>query len=418
LYRYAGSAVLQNAGLVKKQSPNPNNPVSAGIEGVACTNSGEWLVADGTLSMQNSTYTQTDGQLTVYGTLSCNNTLQIAGGMVRGLGTINASVNNTGGIVHPGDETRRGALTIWNGNYSQGADAELRLTITGLQPNEFDRLVVARASGSGADVGRVFLDGKLKAIFESYVPAENDAFNILSYRLRDGQFAELEVEGLACGVAELEYLANAARLRVVQTGNREEPGVGFTAGPANGSRVCSLPVVFRWRGCDNDTPVENLQYRYRVDGGAWSAWSSQKRRFRWKALADGVHVFEVQARDASGNRVADCAARVCAGHDAACAAECARRERCRLHRCYHSLGDGRACDGAGAVSGGRRERLDRDAAQSHFGACARGAPDRVAGGDRLRVSGGVRGCVRALVGLPDSGLQHGARHDAADRERD
>jgi hypothetical protein len=29
LYRYSGSAVLQNAGLVKKQSPNPNNPVSA-----------------------------------------------------------------------------------------------------------------------------------------------------------------------------------------------------------------------------------------------------------------------------------------------------------------------------------------------------------------------------------------------------
>jgi hypothetical protein len=300
VYRYSGSAVLQNAGLVKKQSPNPNNPVSAGIEGVACTNSGEWLVADGTLSMQNSTYTQTDGQLTVYGTLSCNNTLQIAGGMVRGLGTINASVNNTGGIVHPGDETRRGALTIWNGNYSQGADAELRLTITGLQPNEYDRLVVARASGSGADVGRVFLDGKLKAIFESYVPAENDAFNILSYRLRDGQFAELEVEGLACGVAELEYLANAARLRVVQTGNREEPGVGFVAGPANGSRVCSLPVVFRWRGCDNDTPVENLQYRYRVDGGAWSAWSSETE-ISLESLADGVHVFEVQARDASGN---------------------------------------------------------------------------------------------------------------------
>jgi uncharacterized membrane protein YgcG len=250
--------------------------------------------------MQNSTYTQTDGQLTVYGTLSCNNTLQIAGGMVRGLGTINASVNNTGGIVHPGDETRRGALTIWNGNYSQGADAELRLTITGLQPNEYDRLVVARASGSGADVGRVFLDGKLKAIFESYVPAENDAFNILSYRLRDGQFAELEVEGLACGVAELEYLANAARLRVVQIGNREEPGVGFVAGPANGSRVCSLPVVFRWRGCDNDTPVENLQYRYRVDGGAWSAWSSETE-ISLESLADGAHVFEVQARDASGN---------------------------------------------------------------------------------------------------------------------
>jgi hypothetical protein len=300
LYRYSGSAVLQNAGLVKKQSPNPNNPVSAGIEGVACTNSGEWLVADGTLSMQNSTYTQTDGQLTVYGTLACNNPLQIAGGMVRGLGTINASVNNTGGIVHPGDETRRGALTIWNGNYRQGADAELRLTITGLQPNEYDRLVVARASGSGADVGRVFLDGKLKAIFESYVPAENDAFNILSYRLRDGQFAELEVEGLACGVAELEYLANAARLRVVQIGNREEPGVGFTAGPANGSRVCSLPVVFRWRGCDNDTPVENLQYRYRVDGGAWSAWSSETE-ISLESLADGAHVFEVQARDASGN---------------------------------------------------------------------------------------------------------------------
>ena len=303
LYRNAGSVVLENAGVIRKISPDPNNPNTVNIEGVACSNRGEWIVVDGALGMQNSTFTQTDGKLLINGALSCNNPLTLQGGALEGRGVIIASVNNQRARVRPGDGVQRGALTVQNGNYTQGAEAELEIEISGTGSSDYDRLIVFRTSGNSQDVGRVALDGKLRVVFDGYVPVENDQFEPLTYRVRVGQFAELEVEGLPCGVLDLSYTATAARLTVTQTGASEQPGVGFVAGPANGARVCSLPVVFRWRGCDNDTPADQLLFRYRVNGGAWSDWS-RETEVELTSLPDGEVVFELQARDGAGNESA------------------------------------------------------------------------------------------------------------------
>jgi hypothetical protein len=78
------------------------------------------------------------------------------------------------------------------------------------------------------------------------------------------------------------------------------PTVTITQGPAEGSTVCQLPVEFAWQGSDNRTPADQLQYRYRVNGGAWSAWSNTTQT-TLNDLPQGTNVFEVQARDLAGN---------------------------------------------------------------------------------------------------------------------
>lgn len=64
--------------------------------------------------------------------------------------------------------------------------------------------------------------------------------------------------------------------------------------------VKSRQLALRWSGTDNSTPVEQLEYRYRLDGGPWSEFSTATEK-TLTGLSEGRHVFEVQARDDKGN---------------------------------------------------------------------------------------------------------------------
>jgi len=61
-------------------------------------------------------------------------------------------------------------------------------------------------------------------------------------------------------------------------------------------------TVVNWSGTDpwRDTPQENLQYAWRIDGGAWSHFSPKTEQV-FSSLSGGKHVFEVQARDLDFN---------------------------------------------------------------------------------------------------------------------
>jgi len=61
-------------------------------------------------------------------------------------------------------------------------------------------------------------------------------------------------------------------------------------------------TVLAWRGMDpwRVTPDEELQYAWRLDGGAWSPFSFEKNRV-FLSLPGGGHVFEVKARDRDFN---------------------------------------------------------------------------------------------------------------------
>ncbi|MBM3238927.1 hypothetical protein FJZ31_21760 [Candidatus Poribacteria bacterium] len=58
--------------------------------------------------------------------------------------------------------------------------------------------------------------------------------------------------------------------------------------------------TFQFEGDDGQTPKDKLQYSWRIDLGKWSEFSPQTSVYL-SNLSDGVHSFEVKARDASGN---------------------------------------------------------------------------------------------------------------------
>jgi hypothetical protein len=60
----SGTATLQNDGLIKKVSPDPNNPTSASISDFPVTNRGRIEVVSGILNL--TTLTQTDGETRIH----------------------------------------------------------------------------------------------------------------------------------------------------------------------------------------------------------------------------------------------------------------------------------------------------------------------------------------------------------------
>jgi hypothetical protein len=93
-------------------------------------NSGTVEVQGGTLTF-NSGLTQTAGQTVLRGgSISANSPLQIQGGLVGGIGTINASVNSSG-TLSPG--TSPGLLTI-TGDYIQTAAGTMAIELAGQTP--------------------------------------------------------------------------------------------------------------------------------------------------------------------------------------------------------------------------------------------------------------------------------------------
>jgi hypothetical protein len=67
-----------------------------------------------------------------------------------------------------------------------------------------------------------------------------------------------------------------------------------TSDPATGS------VKVSFSGTDNLPPPNRLSFSWRLDGGAWSAFSTSTQAV-FPTLSAGLHTFEVRARDSAGN---------------------------------------------------------------------------------------------------------------------
>lgn len=74
----------------------------------------------------------------------------------------------------------------------------------------------------------------------------------------------------------------------------------IASGPADNGKACDANVTFCWKGRDDGTPSAALLYSWKLDGGAWSAFSAQTCH-TFIALPEGTHTFQVRARDAAGN---------------------------------------------------------------------------------------------------------------------
>ncbi len=109
------------------------------------------------------------------------NTVTLAGGVVDGVGTITADVNNTGATLAPGASP--GTLII-NGNYMQGANGILQIELGGLtQGISYDLLSIS---------GTATLDGTLDLIlFGGFTESPGDRFNIIASSSLINDFATI-----------------------------------------------------------------------------------------------------------------------------------------------------------------------------------------------------------------------------------
>jgi hypothetical protein len=79
------------------------------------------------------------------------------------------------------------------------------------------------------------------------------------------------------------------------------PETNITSGPS-GPTKDNTPT-FSFSGSDNLSQAANLRYSYKVDGGAWSSYSSETSVTLGGAsgLSEGSHTFYVKAKDEAGN---------------------------------------------------------------------------------------------------------------------
>jgi hypothetical protein len=227
----SGTPTLQNDGLIKKVSPDPNNPTSASISGFPVTNRGRIEVVSGILNL--TTLTQTDGETRIHRNafLNLSNPLTLQGGKLTGAGQLNGAVaNSTGnatfaaGIDDPdqSDLNPLGILTL-NGNLTQNNDTVVEVELAGTDNSDpanpqYDQLVVIGASGR-----TVQLNGTLRVKGRNgFLPQAGDTFDILvrsgSSWSRTGAFHTVEIDPntLPCVGFEVQYLADRVRL-VAQT---------------------------------------------------------------------------------------------------------------------------------------------------------------------------------------------------------
>ena len=158
------------------------------------------LTFDGALNLGNSTLTKTGS-----GTMVISNDLATVGGVlsvvegrVSGNGTVTGDVDNSSGIVAPGNSP--GILSM-SGNYTQGAAATLEIEVDGdAGPGEdgHDQLAVG---------GTASLDGTLDIQTDSsFMPAVGampgmigDTFVILTAASRSGEFSTVNGRHVGAG---------------------------------------------------------------------------------------------------------------------------------------------------------------------------------------------------------------------------
>lgn len=76
------------------------------------------------------------------------------------------------------------------------------------------------------------------------------------------------------------------------------PETVITEGPEG--TIDHNDVTFEWSGSDDRTPVEELEFQFKMDDDSWVAWDLATNH-SFTDLAAGEHQFQAKARDAEGN---------------------------------------------------------------------------------------------------------------------
>jgi len=154
--------------------------------------------------------------------------------------------------------------------------------------------LLAQVTDGGAGVASVVLTAggrPLPAVIVPPPPAASVAASAAwdTTALTDGTYT--------LGVAAADRAANASAISQAVVVDNATPDTEVTAGPDT-SPGSTISLAFS--GTDNVTPAAALVFAWRLDGGPWSAFSPATS-VALPAPGQGVHVFEVKARDLAGN---------------------------------------------------------------------------------------------------------------------
>ncbi|HDO19452.1 MAG TPA: DUF4091 domain-containing protein, partial [Thermoplasmatales archaeon] len=98
-----------------------------------------------------------------------------------------------------------------------------------------------------------------------------------------------------------EYgLEDSVSKSITITGESEPPETTITEGPSG--VIDYNDVTFSWSGSDDNTPVDQLLFSYKLEGydTTWSVWSKETTTSYYD-LPDGSYVFKVRTKDKDGN---------------------------------------------------------------------------------------------------------------------
>ncbi|HEX29157.1 TPA: hypothetical protein ENG04_03660, partial [Candidatus Poribacteria bacterium] len=83
-------------------------------------------------------------------------------------------------------------------------------------------------------------------------------------------------------------------------GDITPPETVIDVGPAEGDHLTVTTVTFEWNGVDNVTDPADLLFSYRLDSEPYTEFSSETSH-TYINLSEGIHTFEVRAKDEAGN---------------------------------------------------------------------------------------------------------------------
>jgi len=154
----------------------------------AFTNAGTLAVGASSTFTAPVSYTQTGGVTVLNGgmlAVPTASSLALQGGVLasESTGTVQGSVNNSGGTVAPGGTGAAGQLTI-SGNYTQASAGTLNIDIGGdTSGTRFDQVNISGAAALGGTMNTSFLNG--------FVPNPGDSFPVLNYGSYSAGFDQL-----------------------------------------------------------------------------------------------------------------------------------------------------------------------------------------------------------------------------------
>ncbi len=187
------------------------------------------------------------------------------------------------------------------------APAEARITHDGIPPalafqaplaGAFVRQTVpvaAQASDGGSRLGSLVLSVGVQGLGGSVAPLLPAPSAVATATWNTIGVVDGTQTLVATAVDRVGNSATVPRTVIV---DNTPPTVQITGGPVG--TVQGTTALFTFTGADNLTPIGSLQFAWRLDGGAWSAFGSTTSA-TIAGLAQGPHLFEVKAHDLAGN---------------------------------------------------------------------------------------------------------------------